>query len=77
MIPVTVVAWNKDHGQVWIGSLKVDTTKLIYSIKADENNIELLSGNRASNHLKENYHPSNEESRKLSIHILSMVVAKF
>ncbi len=47
MIPITVFACNKDHGLLGIDVLKVDTTKLINSIKAEENNIGLLRSYRA------------------------------
>ena len=40
MIPIIVVACNKDQGLLGIDVLKVDTTKLFNSIKA-ENNIGL------------------------------------
>ena len=44
MIPITVLAFNKDHELLEIDVLKVDTTKPINSIKAEENSIELLKG---------------------------------
>ena len=36
MIPITVVAYNKDHGLLGIDVLRVDITKLINSMKAEE-----------------------------------------
>ena len=44
MIFITVEAWSKDHGQLGIDVLKLDTLKLIYSIKPEKNNIGLLNG---------------------------------
>ena len=67
---------NKDHGLLGIEVLKVDTTKLINSIKAEKNNIGLLKGYRDSIHLKENHNPSYLESRKLPIHVLLMAKLK-
>ena len=64
MNPITVVACNKDYGLLRTDRLKIDTTNLINSIKA-ENNIRLLRGYKVSIHLKENHHPSYVESRKL------------
>ena len=77
MIPITVVACNKDHGLLGIDVLKVDTTELINSIKAEGNNIGLLRVYRVSIGLKENSHLSYEASRELPIHILPMAVVKF
>ena len=39
MIPIAVVACNKDYGLFGIDALKVNTTKIINSIKAVENHI--------------------------------------
>ena len=44
-------------------------------MEAEENN--LLRGNKTIIHLNENYHQSYVGFRKLPIHILPMVVAKF
>ena len=76
IIPVTVVACYKNHGLLGIDVLKVDTTKLINSIKAKRNNIGLFRGYKASIRLKENHHPTYFESRRLPVHILPAVVAK-
>ena len=76
MIPITVEACNKDHWLLGIDMLKVDTTKLINSMKAEENNIRLLRGYRACVRLKENYHLGYMESRKLLIFILPLEVGK-
>ena len=77
MIPITIVVCNKDHRLLGIDVLKMDTTKLINSIKKQENTIGLLRGYRESISLKKNHHPRYLESRKLPIHILPMVVAEF
>ena len=76
MVPITVVACNKDHGLLRIDVLKVDATKLINSIKAGENNIGLLRDYRLSVLLKESHYSSYVESLKLLIHVLPIVVAK-
>ena len=43
IIPITLVACNKDLCVLGINALKVDTTKIINSIKTQENTLELLS----------------------------------
>ena len=77
MILDMVVGFYKDLRQLRIDMLKVDVIKLIYSIKAEENNIRLFRGSRASIHLKENHHSAHEESRKILIYKLLKVVAEF
>ena len=77
MFPITVVACSKDHGRLYIEVLKVDTTKLVNSMKTEENNIGLLRVYWVSIRLMENHHPSYVESKKLPIYILPMVVTKF
>ena len=57
MIPIVVVACNKDPGLLGIDVLKVDTSKLINSVKANESNIVLLRGYKTSIYLKENHPP--------------------
>ena len=57
MIPVTVVACNKDHGLLGNEEWKVDTTKLIKSMKVEENNVGLLRSYKVNICLKENHHP--------------------
>ena len=44
MIPIVIVVYNKDHGLLGIDVLKVGTSRVINSIKAEENNIGLLTG---------------------------------
>ena len=52
--------------------LKVNITKLTFSVKEEENNVILLCIR-----LKENHRQSYVESRKLPIHILPILVDKF
>ena len=56
--------------------LKMDTTKLINSMKEEENVIGLLRRYKMSIRLKENHHPSSVESRKYPIHIQPVVVTE-
>ena len=77
MTPIMVIACNRDHGLLGIDMFKVDTTKLINSIKVEENNIGLLRGYRVSILLKENHHPSYVKSKMLPIHFLLIIVANF
>lgn len=76
VIPITVVECEKVHGLLGIDVLKVDTARLINSMEAQENEIGMLKGYKASIRLKENYHPKYVESRKVPIHIPALVVAK-
>ena len=39
IIPITVMACTKDHGQLGIDVLKVDTSKLVNSMEAEEQEI--------------------------------------
>ena len=55
MIPITVVAWSKEHWLLWMDGLKEDIAKLINSKKAEENNIHLLRSFSAGICLKENH----------------------
>ena len=64
MIPITIVACNKDQILLGIDLLKMDITKLINSIKLEENNQGLLIGYKASIRLKEDHHSSYVSSRK-------------
>ena len=76
IIPITVMAYIKDHGLLDIDVLKVNTLKLVNSMESEEQEIELLKGYKASNHLKENYHPRYIQGRQVLIHILPIVVSK-
>ena len=76
IIPITVVACTKDHGLLGIYVLKVDTSKLVNSMESEEQEIGFLKGYKASSRLKENYHPSYIQARRLPIHILPIVLSK-
>ena len=76
IIPITVMAYTKDHGLLGIDVLKVDTSKLVNSMESEEEEIGLLKGYKASFCLKENYDPRYIQARWLPIHILPIVVSK-
>ena len=63
IISITVVACTKDHGLLGIDVLKVDTSKLVNFMEAEEQEIGLLKGYKASIRLKENYHPRYIQAR--------------
>ena len=76
IISIIVMACTKDYGLLGIDVLKVDTLKLVNSMESEELEIGLLKGYEASIHLKVNYHPRYIQARRLSIHILPVVVSK-
>ena len=76
MITITVVACSKDHRLLEFDVSKMDTTKLVNSIKAEENKIELLRGYRTSILLKKNNYPRCVVYRKSLNNILPMIAAK-
>ena len=76
ILPITVMACTKDNGLLGADVLKVDTSKLVNSMKSEEQEIGLLKGYKASIRLKENNHPRYIQARQLPIHILPIVVSK-
>lgn len=58
-----------------INVLKVNTTKLINSVKLASIDMGMLKGYKASIQLKENSHPLLLWSHRLPVHMLPLVVA--
>ena len=52
IIPITVVACTKNHGLLGINALKVDTSKLVYSMESEEQEKGELKGYKTSIRLK-------------------------
>ena len=75
IIPITVIAYTKDHGLLGIDVLKVDTSKLL-SVESEKQEIGLLKRYKASFRSKENYHPRYIQARQLHTHILPIAVSK-
>ena len=70
------MACTKDHGLLGIDVLKADNSKLVNSMESEEHEIGSLKGYKASILLKENYHPRYIQTRRLSVHILRVVVSR-
>lgn len=76
IIPIRLLKCEKCHRHMRIDGLKVNTIKLINSVRLKSNDMGMLKEYMVSIQLKENSQPSYIESHRLPIHILHLVVAK-
>ena len=77
MIPIMVVACNKNHELLGIDMFKVDTLKLINSIKVEENSRIVKRLQSKHSFKRKTITQAIWNLQKLPICILSIVVAKF
>ena len=74
VIPIIVLICKKNHGLLGNDVFNIYSTKLINEIKMEKTG--KLKNYKASLKLKENVTPSYHETRKLPVHLLSLVAAK-